>query len=152
MLDKKVLSVFVALLIFFPSVIFAQEMMDGKWWQNRIIAEKLEITKTEKQQLEIIYVKSRRNLINFKSEVEKARFEIDVLLDDEDSQKAAILDQYNRLETARGSLSAERFNLLLGVRDIVGIERYQQLKSLHRMKRDKRHQLPMDDLKRKRRD
>jgi Spy/CpxP family protein refolding chaperone len=138
MLDKKVLSVFVALLIFFPSVIFAQEMMDGKWWQNRIIAEKLEITKTEKQQLEAIYVKSRRNLINLKSEVEKARFEIDVLLDGEDSQKSAILDQYNRLETARGSLSAERFNLLLGVREIVGIERYQQLKSLHRMKRDKR--------------
>jgi Spy/CpxP family protein refolding chaperone len=138
MLEKKVLSVLVALLIFFPSVIFAQEMMDGKWWQNRRIAEKLEITKTEKQQLEAIYVKSRRNLINLKSEVEKARFEIDVLLDDEDSQKAAILDQYNRLETARGSLSAERFNLLLGVREIIGIERYQQLKILHRMKRDKR--------------
>ena len=138
MLDKKVLSVFVALLIFFPSVIFAQEMMDGKWWQNRIIAEKLEITKTEKQQLKAIYVKSRRNLINLKSEVEKARFELDVLLDGEDSQKAAILDQYSRLETARGSLSAERFNLLLGVREIVGIERYQQLKILHRMKRDKR--------------
>jgi Spy/CpxP family protein refolding chaperone len=138
MLDKKVLSVFIALLIFFPSVIFAQEMMDGKWWQNRIIAKKLEITKTEKQQLEAIYIKSRRNLINLKSEVEKARFEIDVLLDGEDSQKAAIMDQYNRLETARGSLSAERFNLLLGMREIVGIERYQQLKSLHRMKRDKR--------------
>jgi hypothetical protein len=66
------------------------------------------------------------------------RFKLDNLLDQRDAKKKNIAGQFDRLEAARSNLSAERFNLLLEVRDIVGIERYQQLKILHRMKRDKR--------------
>ena len=69
MLDKKVWSVLIVILLFFPSVVWGQNMMDGKWWQNRKIAEKLEITKTEKQLLDERYVESRRKLISLKSDI-----------------------------------------------------------------------------------
>jgi len=138
MLDKKVWSVLAVLLLFFPSGIFAQDMMDGKWWQSKRVAENLEITDAEKRQLNETYTASRRELITLKSNVEKERFELDNLLDRGDSKKEAVLDQYDRLEKARFKLSKERFNLLLDVREIVGIERYQQLKVMYRMNRDKR--------------
>jgi len=138
MLDKKVWSVLAVLLLFFPSGIFAQDMMDGKWWQSKRVAEELKITDAEKRQLDETYTASRRELITLKSNVERERFELDNLLDRGDSKKKAVLDQYNRLEAARSELSEERFNLLLVVRDIVGIERYQQLKLMYRLNRDKR--------------
>ena len=149
MLDKKVWSVLAVLLLFFPSGIFAQDMMDGKWWQSKRVAESLEITDAEKRQLNETYTASRRELITLKSNVEKERFELDNLLDRGDSKKETVLDQYNRLEAARSELSKERFNLLLDVREIVGIERYQQLKVMYRMNRDKRKKRYSDEKRRR---
>ena len=151
MLDKKVWSVLAVLLLFFPSVLFAQDMMGGKWWQSKRVSESLEITDAEKRQLNETYTASRRELITLKSNVEKERFELDNLLDRGDSKKETVLDQYNRLEAARSKLSVERFNLLLDVREIVGIERYQQLKDMFRMmKRDKRTKRFSDEKARRR--
>ena len=139
MLDKKVWSFLAVFLLFYPSVIIAQDMMDGKWWQSKRITEELKITDDEKRQLNETYTASRRELITLKSNVERERFELDNLLDRGESNKETVLDHYNRLETARSKLSEERFKLLLDVRDIVGIERYQQLKEMfYMMKRDKR--------------
>ena len=149
MLDKKVWSVLAVLLLFFPSGIFAQDMMDGKWWQSKRVAESLEITDAEKRQLNETYTASRRELITLKSNVEKERFELDNFLDRGDSKKETVLDQYNRLEAARSELSKERFNLLLDVREIIGIERYQQLKVMYRMNRDKRKKRYSDEKRRR---
>ena len=149
MLDKKVWSVLAVLLLFFPSVLFAQDMMGGKWWQSKRVSESLEITDAEKRQLNETYTASRRELITLKSNVEKERFELDNLLDRGDSKKETVLDQYNRLEAARSELSKERFNLLLDVREIVGIERYQQLKVMYRMNRDKRKKRYSDEKRRR---
>ena len=151
MLEKKVCSVLAVLLLFLPSVVFAQDMMDGKWWQSKRVAESLEITDAEKRQLDEIYTASRRELITLKSNVERERFELDNLLDRGDSKKETVQDQYIRLEKARSKLSEERFNLLLDVRQIVGIERYQQLKVMYRMNREKRTKR-FSDKKRQRHD
>ena len=138
MLGKKLGAILVVILLFSPSVLWGQDMVDGKWWQSKRIVEELKITDDEKDRLNETYTVSRRELITLKSNVEKERFELDNLLDQRDAKKKDIVGQFDRLEAARSNLSAERFNLLLEVRDIVGIERYQQLKILHRMKRDKR--------------
>ena len=138
MLGKKLGAILLVFLLFSPSVLFGQDMMDGKWWQSKRVTEELKITDDEKSRLNDTYTASRRELITLKSNVEMVRFELDNLLDQRDAKKKDIVGQFDRLETARGSLSLERFNLLLGVREIVGIERYQLLKALHRMKRDKR--------------
>lgn len=151
MLDKKGWSVLAVFLLFYPSVIFAQDMMDGKWWQSKRVAEELKITADEKRQLNETYTASRRELITLKSNVEKERFELDNLLDRGESKKETVLDQYDRLEAARSRLSEERFSLLLDVRDIVGIERYQQLKLMYRLNRNKRTKR-FSDKKARRRD
>jgi hypothetical protein len=144
MLGRKV-GVFLAVIVFFtPAAVFGQDVMGGKWWQNKRIADELEITDAEKHQLNETYTASRRELITFKSNVERERFELDNLLDQGEAKRKDIMDQFNRLETARAGLSAERFSLLMDVRDIVGIERYQQLKILHRMIRENRKKRPFD--------
>ena len=137
MLGRKLGVVLAVIVLLSPSVLFGQDMVDGKWWQSKRIAEELKITDDEKGRLNDTYTASRRELITLKSNVERERFELDNLLDQRNAKKKDTVDQFNRLEAARANLSAERFNLLLEVRDIVGIERYQQLTILHRIKREK---------------
>jgi len=138
MLRKKLLFVLVLLVVFLPSTILAQEMMHGKWWNNSAMADELKLTDNERKILDEKYTESRRKLIDLKSEVEKERLELDIVLDKQDSMRTQIAEQYNRLENARAKLSKERFGLLIEVREVIGAERFQSLKEMHRSRtRDK---------------
>ena len=134
MLRKKLFFVLLLLVVFLPSTILAQEMMHGKWWNNSAMADELKLTDSERKILDEKYTESRRKLIDLKSEVEKERLELDIVLDKQDSIRTQIVDQYNRLENARAKLSKERFGLLIEVREIIGVERFQELKAMHRSK------------------
>ena len=132
MLRKKVWMAVALFWVFLPSSLLAQEMMHGKWWQNKVMAEQLELTDSERKILDEKYTESRRKLIDLKSEVEKERLELEILLDSKEVNRAQIFERYNSLEEARAKLSKERFSLLIEVRDIIGIERFQELKLMHR--------------------
>ena len=134
MLRKKAWFVLVLLVAFLPSTLLAQEMRHGKWWNNRAAAEELQLTDGERKILEEKYTKSRRKMIDLKSEVEKERLELDIVLDKRDTNKGQIIERYDRLEKARAKLSKERFGLLIEVREIIGVERFQELKEMHRSK------------------
>jgi len=111
--------------------------MHGKWWQNKKIAEELNLSESERLILDEKYTESRRNLIDLKSEIEKERFELDLLLDMQDMNKAKVMERYDSLEKARASLAKERFKLLMEVRGTLGVERYQELKAMHRNREKK---------------
>ena len=44
MLRKNVWIVLVLVVVFLPSSLLAQEMMHGKWWQNKTMAAQLKLT------------------------------------------------------------------------------------------------------------
>lgn len=134
MLSKNIWMAVALFWFFLPSSLLAQEMMHGKWWQNKVMAEQLELTDSERKILDEKYTESRRKLIYLKSEVEKERLELDILLDSKEVNRAQIFARYDSLEEARAKLSKERFSLLIEVRDIIGIERFQELKLMHRDK------------------
>jgi len=134
MLRKKSLFILILLVVFLPSTILAQEMMHGKWWNNSAVADELKLTDSERKTLDEKYTESRRKLIDLKSEVEKERLELDIFLDKQDTIKNQIVEQYDRLENARANLSKERFGLLIEVREIIGVERFRDLKAIHRSK------------------
>jgi len=137
MLRKNAWIGLLLLVVFLPSTLLAQEMMHGKWWQNKKIAEELNLSDSEKQILDKKYTESRRNLIDLKSAVEKERFELGLLLDTQDMDKAKVIERYDSLEKARTSLAKERFGLLMEVRETLGVERYQELKAMHRNREKK---------------
>lgn len=98
----------------------------------------LPIPEKEKGKLDEIFVESRRKLIDLKSSVEREQFELENLLEGEVLDEAAVMEQFKRLEKARGNLSTERFNFILGVRKTIGLERFQRLKMFHqKLRREK---------------
>jgi hypothetical protein len=132
MLRKNAWFVLVLFVVFLPSTLPAQEMMHGKWWNNSSMAEELKLTDSERKILDEKYTESRRRMIDLKTEVEKERLELDIILDQQDANKDRISERYDSLEKARAKLSKERFGLLIEVREIIGTERFQELKAMHR--------------------
>jgi hypothetical protein len=150
MLRKNVWIGLLLLIVFLPSTLLAQEMMHGKWWRNKSIIQELELTDGEEKILEEKYVESRRKMIVLKNEIEKQRFELDLLLGAKDVDKQKIMERYNSLEQARADLSKVRFEMLMDVRETIGVERFQDLKFMHR-DRDRRAR-DRKEIKRSRRD
>ncbi|MDX2434701.1 MAG: hypothetical protein QNK14_08845 [Desulfobacterales bacterium] len=138
MLRKNAWFVLMLFVVFLPSTLLAQEMMHGKWWNNSEVADELKLTDSERKILEEKYTDGRRKMIDLKSEVEKERLELDIVLENQDANKDQINEHYDNLENARKKLSKERFGLLVEVREVIGAERFQSLKEMHRSRtRDK---------------
>ena len=124
--------------VFFTSIAFGQKMPHGKWWRSPKATEKLNLSNEEKKQLDEKFLESRRKLIDLKATVEKEQLELDALMDKEPLNEKSVMERFKKLETARASLAAERFGFILEVRKIIGLERFQQLKTTFKGFRQKR--------------
>lgn len=145
MLRKSAWSGLLFLVVLLPATLLAQGMMHGKWWHDKSIVSELELTDGEKKELDEKYIESRRKMIELKSEIEKQRFELDLLLGTSDADKQAILARFASLEQARANLSKARFEMLLEIRETIGAERYQDLKLMYRDRgRDGAGRFPRD--------
>lgn len=135
MLRKNLLVGLLFLLVCLPSTLMAQGMMPGKWWHNRSVCQELGLSDEETKILDEKYNASRRSMIDLKSEVERQRFELDLLLNNPESDKQEIRDRFEILEQARTKLSKERFEMFMTIRDTIGAERFQELKLMRRDRR-----------------
>jgi Spy/CpxP family protein refolding chaperone len=106
-----------------------QEVPSGKWWYNPKIQQNLDLSKKEISKLDKLFAKSRRKLIKLKSAVEHEQFELDQLLGQEKVNDAKVKKQFQKLEKSRNQLANERLDFVIGVRNILGPDRFQQLKS-----------------------
>ena len=145
MLRKEAFTGLLFLLVFLPSTLLAQGMMYGKWWHDKSIMQDLALTDDETKKLDENYNVSRRKMIDLKSDVEKQRFELDLLLGTQNADREEILARYESLEQARQKLSRERFDMFMGIRESIGAERFQELKLMRRnMNRKGNEGLPHD--------
>lgn len=110
----------------------AQDVPSGKWWKNPRIAKELNLTSGEASQLDRLFTSSRRRLIDLKSRVEKEQFEYQNAVEKKTLDEAAVERQFQRLEKARTRLAEERNQFVVGVRKILGYERFQILKDIYR--------------------
>ena len=122
---------FILLVIFVMSPVMAigQDVPAGKWWYNPKIQKNLSLSKNEIKRLDNLFADSRRKLIKLKSAVEREQFELDQLLGAKDVKDSAVKKQFRNLEKARQNLANERLQFVIGVRNILGPDRFQQLKS-----------------------
>jgi Spy/CpxP family protein refolding chaperone len=67
-----------------------------------------------------------------KNAVEQEQFELDTLLDKKTVDDTKVRKQFKRLERARTDLANERLGFVIRVREIIGPDRFQQLKSSYK--------------------
>jgi Spy/CpxP family protein refolding chaperone len=132
MIFRLCYAILLSALLVMPNLADAQDMPAGKWWYNPRVVEALKLTKPEVRQIDRLYAQNRRQLIRLKADVEREQLELDNLLGRKNSDDAAVNKQFRQLEKARAELSNARLQFVLGVRDIIGPERFQQLKAGYR--------------------
>ena len=132
MLKKVLIVALLILLIGLPGSIAAQDVPSGKWWYNKKVIQNLNLTQKEVGQLDRLYEDSHRKLIDLKSAVKREQFELDTLLGKEPVDDAKVRKQFKRLEKARTDLADERLGFIIRVREIIGADRFQQLKTSYK--------------------
>lgn len=108
-----------------------QTTPNGKWWKDPVIAKQLNLSADDVKKLDQLFVKSRRNMIDLKNRVEKEQFEYQNLMESKTLDEAAINRQLGRLEQARAALNEERSRFVVGVRKILGRDRFQRLQQIY---------------------
>jgi Spy/CpxP family protein refolding chaperone len=132
MLRNAFSFILLAIFVISPVIASGQEVPAGKWWYNPKIQKNLNLSKNEVKSLDKLFASSKRKLIKYKSAVEREQFELDQLLSGKDVNDAIVKKQFQNLEKARQNLANERFQFVIGVRNILGPDRFQQLKSNYR--------------------
>jgi Spy/CpxP family protein refolding chaperone len=132
MLKKVWVGILLILMINLPGLATGQNVPSGKWWYNQKVVQNLNLTQKEIRQLDQAWVDSQRKLIKLKNEVEREQFELDTLLGEKTVDDAKVRKQFKQLESARTDLADERLGFVIRVREIIGAERFQQLKTSYK--------------------
>jgi Spy/CpxP family protein refolding chaperone len=132
MLRKVWVGILLIFIFNLPGLTAAQDAPSGKWWYNQKVVQNLNLTQAEVRQLDQLYVDSHRKLIELKNAVEREQFELDTLLEKKQVDDAKVREQFKRLESARTDLANERLGFIIRVREIIGAERFQQLKTSYK--------------------
>jgi len=132
MLKKVLVGILLVFLISVPNFAAGQDVPSGKWWYNPKVVKNLNLTQKEIRQLDQLYVNSHRKLLKLKNAVEREQFELDTLLGKKTVDDAKVRKQFKRLENARTDLANERLDFVIRVREIIGVDRFQQLKTSYR--------------------
>lgn len=128
MIKRKLFLCIFIVLIALTSAAFARDNAPGgKWWHDSLTSKKLNLNEKEIQKLDAIFTESMRRMIDLKSAVEKERFELRNLLENNIGNDAAIREQFKNLEKARSTIAFERLQFLIKVREILGIKRFREL-------------------------
>ena len=132
MLKKIWVGILLIFLINLQGLAASQDVPSGKWWYNQKVVKNLNLTQKEVRQLDQLYVDSHRKLIKLKNAVEREQFELDTLLGKKTVDDAKVRKQFKQLESARTDLANERLGFVIRVREIIGAERFQQLKTSYK--------------------
>jgi Spy/CpxP family protein refolding chaperone len=132
MLKHCIAGILLILLLALAPLAMGQNIPNGKWWKDPRVVKELNLTSGESQRLDQLFVKSRRRLIDLKNQVEKEQFEYQTLMESPDLDEAAVKRQLKKLEKARSALNAERSRFVVGVRKILGRDRFQRLQQIYR--------------------
>jgi len=110
----------------------------GKWWRIPQVAETLKLSENETRQLEAAFDTALVNMLEAKSKVEVEQVKLRMLMEENDLDRAAVLEQHRRQEEARTRLAEARFAFLLEVRQIVGRDRFQKIMEMREERKRER--------------
>jgi Spy/CpxP family protein refolding chaperone len=116
------------------------DLPENKWWQNPRVVKVLKLTEQEQSRLNDLFVNSQRQMFDLKTDVQKEKFEIEQLLEQKKVDDAACMARFKKLTAAQNALRTQRFQFLLEVRKLLGLERYQQLKTKFQQRRMRQRQ------------
>lgn len=108
-----------------------QDLPEGRWWRDGKVVAKLNLAEETRRKLDEMFLGHREKLIALKAALDQERVRLDGLLDRDPFVPEDTMTQYSKVDGARSALAMERMRFIVGVRSLLGHERFQQLKNYY---------------------
>jgi Spy/CpxP family protein refolding chaperone len=102
------------------------------WWRNSEIAQSINLSDAQQQQLNQIFASHRANLIQAKSNVEIEEGKMSDLLQQDHLDQNAVLGQLSTLQAARNTMEHEFTLMSLGFRGVLTPDQWKKLQLISR--------------------
>lgn len=106
--------------------------LDGKWWTNPAMAERVGLSEDQQRKIEEIFQQHRFKLIDLRAALEKEEAILEPLLAAEHPQESRVLAQIDRVAEARAELEKANSRMLYGFRTVLTSDQWRQLQSSDR--------------------
>lgn len=116
------------------------DVLPGKWWDDERIANHLELTEEQREQIRAIVFEHARLMIDLKADLDKAGLDLAASVDQEVFDPAPVRAAHAVFQTARRKLENERFEMLIEVRQILTYEQWQKIQDVKRRLQQNREQ------------
>lgn len=102
----------------------------GNWWRNSNVAQQINLSDQQKQQLGQIFSSHRANLVQLRGNVDAEESKLAGLLDQDQPQQDQVLAEVTQLQAARNALEKEFTVMSLAFRGVLSPDQWKQLRSL----------------------
>ncbi len=102
----------------------------GGWWRNSELAQKLNLTDPQKQQLEKTFLDYRLKLVDLRADVEREELKLQPLMDADTVNEAQISSQLDTLLGARMKLEKTNAMMNVSMRKVLTADQWKQLRSM----------------------
>jgi Spy/CpxP family protein refolding chaperone len=100
------------------------------WWRDSQIAQQINLTEPQKQQLSTIFASHRSTLITLRGAIENDEGKLRDILEQDQPQQAQVLTQLGQLQSDRNALEQEFTVMTLAFRGVLSPDQWKQLRSL----------------------
>jgi periplasmic protein CpxP/Spy len=107
----------------------------GRWWERPLVAGRLGLSPDQVKQLDATTYEFARRMVDLKATVEKAAIDLRAASDAEPFAPDRVRAAFAVLQQARSRLEAERFDMLLKVRELLTPDQWSKLQELARARR-----------------
>ena len=97
------------------------------WWRNSDVAQKLNLSDQQKQQLEEAFGRARLQLVDMKAQVEKEQIKLQNLMNADTLQEQQVLAQIDAVQAARAKLGRNFALMALTFRKILTSDQWKTL-------------------------
>ncbi|MCX7895253.1 MAG: periplasmic heavy metal sensor [Thermoanaerobaculum sp.] len=112
----------------------------GRWWTHPAVAEELGLSPEQKAKLEDLTNQRVKAMIDARAAVQKAEVDLRLLADRDPVDARKLREAFAALQQARQRLEAERFEMLLGVRQTLSADQWKKLRQAVRERLGERWQ------------
>jgi Spy/CpxP family protein refolding chaperone len=119
-----------AVLALLVTVVAAPAAAQGKWWQSERFQKKLELTEDQVSRIEEVFQSAIPKLREQKKALDRLETQLSRLIDTS-ADEAAVMQEVDRVETARSELSKARTRMLLRMRRVLTADQRVMLGALH---------------------
>ena len=102
----------------------------GKWWKNRQVITRLNLTRPQQDRIEDLWMQNRRILIDKKAELDKHALDLSEMLSLEVAEETAALRAYERVQAAKAEVEREVFLMRIRIKNLLSRQQQRRLEEV----------------------